>query len=400
MLMNGSANPSSRIASIDILRALTMVLMIFVNDLWSLKNVPEWLGHMPAKFDGMGLADIVFPMFLFIVGLSIPHAIRAREKKGQTDFQIAGHILMRSMALLVMGVFIVNFENINGQLMPVSRQVWEILMIIGFFLIWNIYPENRFFHRVKPHWFQIAGILLLILLAVIYKGGTAENPIWMKRHWWGILGLIGWAYLIGATIYRLSRGNIFIIAAGWFILMLLNLNEAKPFFAGAPDFRIIVGASNHALVMSGVLATALFDFLKKKNTNFGIIAAVLVSAGVILISYGFIVRPFGGISKIYATPSWTSICAGISFAAFGILFLIADKAGYTRWAAIIAPAGRSTLTCYLVPYLVYPIMVISGIRLPEILLTGGIGLIKSVIFALVVVGITALLEKTNVRLKI
>jgi predicted acyltransferase len=35
-----------RIASIDILRALTMVLMIFVNDLWSLKNIPEWLEHV------------------------------------------------------------------------------------------------------------------------------------------------------------------------------------------------------------------------------------------------------------------------------------------------------------------------------------------------------------------
>jgi predicted acyltransferase len=70
----------SRLKSIDILRAVTMLLMIFVNDLWTLSGVPDWLGHKDAHEDGMGLADVVFPAFLFIVGLSIPHAINPFEK--------------------------------------------------------------------------------------------------------------------------------------------------------------------------------------------------------------------------------------------------------------------------------------------------------------------------------
>ena len=72
---------SSRIVSIDILRALTMVLMIFVNDLGSLKGIPLWLEHVGQGVDGIGLADVVFPAFLFIVGLSLPYAIDARRKK-------------------------------------------------------------------------------------------------------------------------------------------------------------------------------------------------------------------------------------------------------------------------------------------------------------------------------
>ncbi|MCK4751199.1 MAG: hypothetical protein KAT15_29270, partial [Bacteroidales bacterium] len=51
-----------------------MLLMIYVNDLWTLTDIPEWLGHKAADVDGMGLADVVFPAFLFIVGLSIPWA--------------------------------------------------------------------------------------------------------------------------------------------------------------------------------------------------------------------------------------------------------------------------------------------------------------------------------------
>src|SRR5919106_1343655 len=84
---------SHRITSIDILRALTMVLMIFVNDLWSLKNIPAWLEHVERGVDGIGLADVVFPAFLFIVGLSIPYAMENRRRKGDTDWGLIKHVL-------------------------------------------------------------------------------------------------------------------------------------------------------------------------------------------------------------------------------------------------------------------------------------------------------------------
>ena len=103
-----------RISSIDILRALTMVLMIFVNDLWSLKGIPEWLEHVKSGVDGIGLADVVFPAFLFIVGLSLPFAIDNRRKKGDTQLQLITHVLARTIALLAMGVFLVNGETLNA----------------------------------------------------------------------------------------------------------------------------------------------------------------------------------------------------------------------------------------------------------------------------------------------
>src|SRR5438132_3722326 len=102
-----------RVASVDILRALTMLLMIFVNDLWSLTNIPGWLEHTQAAEDGMGLADTVFPAFLFITGMSIPLAIAHRRGQGDTNGQILWHILSRGIALLIMGVWLVNGESIN-----------------------------------------------------------------------------------------------------------------------------------------------------------------------------------------------------------------------------------------------------------------------------------------------
>ena len=61
-----SQNSSQRILSIDIVRGLTLLLMLFVNDLY-MPGVPAWLGHTEMNYDGMGLADWVFPSFLFMV---------------------------------------------------------------------------------------------------------------------------------------------------------------------------------------------------------------------------------------------------------------------------------------------------------------------------------------------
>ena len=101
-------NKTQRLYSIDAFRAITMLLMIFVNDVSSVSRIPSWIGHVSADTDGMGFADTVFPSFLFIVGLSLPHAIGYRLKKQQSFLSIASHIFLRSLALIVMGFFHVN----------------------------------------------------------------------------------------------------------------------------------------------------------------------------------------------------------------------------------------------------------------------------------------------------
>ena len=110
----------NRILSIDIMRGLTLFLMLFVNDLFE-PGVPEWLIHTKANFDGMGLADWVFPGFLFMVGISIPYAIQSRRKKGQSKAQIFGHIVMRTLSLLLIGVLMLNSERLNSELSGISQ---------------------------------------------------------------------------------------------------------------------------------------------------------------------------------------------------------------------------------------------------------------------------------------
>ena len=385
-----------RLKSIDILRALTMLLMIFVNDLWSLTNIPAWLGHKAAEVDGMGLADVVFPAFLFIVGLSIPHAISARFKKSDNKWQVFRHIAERTLALLLMGIFMVNLENINAEALLFSRSFWQILMTLAFFLIWNVYGD-RAMGRFSPWILKGLGWAILLFLAITYKGAGGEGSQWMRFHWWGILGLIGWGYLVAALIY-LGLGNRPIWLAGAFLLLLfLNINEFRtplPF-----SIKLVVSASNHALVMGGVVISSVMIRLKKKD-RMHLLVPFLLGFATILLVFGFLTRPAWGISKILATPSWTAICAGITALAFVALYLISDKAGKFRWARLIEPAGSMTLTCYLLPYFVYAFREILSISLPDTLTTGGIGILKSLIFSILIIQLTGLLGSLKIRLRI
>lgn len=388
-----------RIASIDIFRALTMLLMIFVNDFWTLIDIPKWMGHAAAQEDRMGLSDWVFPGFLFIVGLSIPFAIRARYKKGDTKAQIFWHIIKRSVALIVMGFYMVNLENINSELLPFSKFIWQLLMATAIVLIWNIYPDHKAFKRI-PQWvMQVLGLLILVFIGILYKGGTVEEPGWLQPHWWGILGIIGWAYLACATIYLLVGKRILLVGAFVLLFLAMNVLEFVELFGWKININLMVSASNHLSVMSGVLVTMLYVRLGDRH-QLGKFLTSLAVLAVVLILFGLVTRPEWGISKIRATPSWTTICAGISILLFAGLFIIADLRKKTSWANLIGPAGRSTLTCYLVPYFYYPIMALIGIYLPEFLRTGMIGLVKSLLFAYLIIFITGQLERINIRLKI
>ena len=124
---------SNRILSIDIMRGFTLVLMLFVNDLY-MPGVPAWLGHVKADFDGMGLADWVFPGFLFMVGMSIPYSIGNRIAKGESRTSLLIHIFIRTISLLVIGVLMSNSRNVNAEYTGITKNIWSLIMYTGVFL--------------------------------------------------------------------------------------------------------------------------------------------------------------------------------------------------------------------------------------------------------------------------
>ena len=370
--------------------------MIFVNDVAGVANIPEWIKHTEANVDGMGFSDLIFPAFLFIVGLSLPFAIESRKKKGDNTLQLIGYILLRSLALIVMGFFHVNLENYDRSAALLPYPVYTILVTFAFFLIWLDYSPG--ISKGKKYAFMVLGVVLLGTMALLYKGGSVEDPQGLKPHWWGILGIIGWAYLVSALVFLLTRSNLFALLVAFVVFAGINLTS----HLGLLHVRIpVIGDASSATLM---LAGALISGLYKKMTNSGksfdfwVLTAFY---GLLAFFFGMFIRPYaGGISKIYSTPAWIFVCLGISILVFELLIYLVDVKGKKDWFKWIKPAGTSTLTCYLIPYLLYSVFGIIHFHFPHFLSAGISGLLRSVLISFLVIGIVAFLEKKKLRLRV
>ena len=65
-----------------------MLLMVFVDNLDFVKGLPWWTYHLPRQANGLTYVDMVFPAFLFVMGMSIPLAVERRTEVGESDKRI------------------------------------------------------------------------------------------------------------------------------------------------------------------------------------------------------------------------------------------------------------------------------------------------------------------------
>lgn len=393
---------TQRDISIDILRALTMLLMIFVNDFWTVRGVPHWMQHAKGNEDYLGLADVVYPLFLFVVGMSIPYAIERRYSKGFSELSTVKHILTRTFALLVMGVFTVNTEVVISHDVGMSMATFKVLMVAAFFMIWNVHPRTE-----KPvrHFYTaltILGVLILIYLAFIFRDSRGG---FFQARWWGILGQIGWTYLVCAFIYLFVRNNITKIFFFWLSFVILSMVKSSNVIPRETNFlNDLLGLFNigHGAFIAFTMGGILFSLIWVKYSNIAIrkkIIFVVASIAILLVA-GFIANKFWIISKNRGTPPWIFYCIAVAIGSYGLLQWLVS-AGKASLFNIIKPAGTATLTCYLVPEVLYSVFYgFFGFSLPSWLREGAMGLVKCAVFAFLCIGVTALLERYKIKLKI
>ena len=389
-----------RNGAIDMLRGLTMFLMVFVNDLWTAGDVPHFLEHAGTHEDAMGLPDIVFPLFLFSVGMSIPYAIENRFQKLIPAEKTLGHIISRTFALLVMGVFLVNANGRMAPLLGCGDWLFTLLAILGFFLVWNAYPE----HFKATRWFRGAGIVLLLALAITYR---TESGGFLRARWWGILGMIGWAYLFTAVAWMLCRKRTGILSLLWVGFAALNLlttemRDESMLIEGPnilKDFLRALNLDNGNTVLmtlGGVLVAVQEKNFVREPAGRKLLYAAL-SVGV-LIGFGTAAHEDWIISKNLGTLPWCFYVTAIAVVLYTLLRVLEEK-GWTRWFAPFRPAGMATLTVYLLPDVYYAVAEGLGLESPEGL-QGPLGLVKCAAFAFLCIGTAWALGKAGVKIKI
>lgn len=387
---------SSRIASIDIFRAATMLTMLWVNDFAGMDGIPHWMHHAKMSEDMMGFSDLVFPAFLFCMGLSIPFAVNSRLKKGESVWQIMVHIGLRAAALIVMGLCDMNSSSVG----VLSHSWLWILAIMAFFMIWNDYPKVKGWRKWIFTGLQVTGVLIL--------GGMATyriaNDLPIETGWWGILGLIGWAYFFSALIYvgclYVRRQKLAVLVAWLAVVGIFILNSS-----GIGVLKHIYGGWVHiGLAFTGVATATAMQLCDEKGKRSAFPLWALGGAVIMLIA-ALVSHKFWIISKMIGTPTWMFFSLAGSLVFLAVFYWIADIKGHdmrnSKLAAIfLLPAGTATLTCYSLPYLTYNLREILQLWYPHAISYGAAGLAKSMVFAFVITATAWCLGKIGIKLKL
>ena len=356
---------NSRINSIDALRGFVMFTMIFVNDLAGApkKIVPDWMVHFSDRHkhgSGMTFVDLVFPAFLFIVGMSIPFALGSRIKKGEAVWKTFSHVAIRTLSLLFIGILMVHETPDSGAL-GWSGEWWCTFMYLAaIFAFCSISPRNV---DAKSKWsawkisslcLRVAGLATLVWLAFAFRGDKGQRiitlaPFHLDTDWYGILGLIGWAYLVAAIVYLIFRGHRTAILGSLVLLMCLFAADKKHLF---DNFWLnnIVGigetlGSQAAIAVGGLLlasmlvATDLTSLKARAKFTFWFAAGCAAAA--------LLLNPLYGISKNNATPSWCLWACCITAALWFLFYLVCDVRPVKIISRPLAFAGQNVLLAYL-----------------------------------------------------
>ena len=333
---------SPRVTSIDIFRGLTMALMIFVNDLSSVKGLPWWNYHMPGEANGMTYVDMVFPAFLFILGMSLPLAVGQRLKKGASLGQLWWHVILRTVSLLVLGLILANAGKADRRLMRLDDDAWTLIALLGGV---SVLERLWTLRAISPaiSGFEVSGLALMVAMFAMFRRTTeGGHAAWIDTSYWEILGLIGWSYL-AVSIWNIPTRRWRWSPLAWFVvLLLLNvLTSAKwiTFPNRLPFYLWPFGSGAFAsIAMAGVVTSTIFLKETRWRTFREKAIPGLLFAGAVLAA-GWILTPLG-ISKIRATPKPVFVQRGFECIAIhrAVLDLRREKAN--RLGRLLEACGR------------------------------------------------------------
>jgi heparan-alpha-glucosaminide N-acetyltransferase len=388
-----------RIASIDIFRGLTVLVMVFVDNLDFVKGLPWWTYHMPRRANGLTYVDMVFPAFLFAMGMSIPLAVERRIAVGDSDRQVWLHIVRRSLSLVALGLFIANGPQVDPQRTGISAVLWDLLGFAGIALCWGVRSVSPL-HKRPARILKYSGLLLLAVLAIMFRRTTAEgHTAWLDFSDWEILGLLGWAYLLASTLYLLFRKTVWILAVSLVALLALSvvstiggLKEIQRL----PPFFQPFDAGLSCITVTGMITSLIFLGSRvgktvRTRTLWALSYAAMLAAA------GWMLTPLG-ISKLRETPAWCMYCSAANILLFIPIYWTADVWRWTKYVAFIEPVGSNALLAYLLAYVAY--FVPTLFQLTADGTKGWYGVMRSLLFAALILTVVSILTRLRFRLRV
>jgi predicted acyltransferase len=308
--------PSGRIISIDALRGFDMFWItggagifaglhkIFDNKLTA--SICEQFEHV--KWDGFRFEDLIFPLFLFIVGAVFPFALTKRIERGQNKLGITGHIIRRGLTLILIGMILqglLSFDFENMRWVGVLQRIGACYLI-GALIV--VYTNN---------WKTQAGITAAIL--ILYWAAHALIPV--PEFGAGVITMEG---CLSSYIDQL-------------------LLPGKLYYVYGDNEGLLSTLPATATVLIGVLAGHWLRSDKPGTKK----AIGLAGAGVICLVIGYTWGIVFPIVKLIWTSSFVMVTAGYSLLLLSVFYYIIDVLKFRKWAFFFVVIGMNAITIFI-----------------------------------------------------
>ncbi len=330
----GSATASRRLLSLDVLRGLTIAFMIMVNNNG---GAGAWKEMHHAAWNGFTATDLVFPTFLFVVGVSIVFSIEARLRRGATPRQLAWHTLTRAVILFLFGIVVNNFPYFHWAHMRfygVLQRIAICYLIVGLFYLW----DRRVWTKVALLFGTLIGYWILVRWVPVPGAGmpVRDVPFLDKNQ-----DIVAWVdrQLMPGHLYEDSPAH--------------NARDPEGLLSDIPA----VGTT-----LLGLLAGLWLSAQRTVKSK----ALGLAAGAVVCLASGYFWSIWFPLNKKMWTSSYVLVAAGWSLVIFALAFWSIEQRGW----------GKSGWTkAFTWPWLVFGSNAIMAYMISE-LLGGGLEAVR------------------------
>ncbi len=297
---------------------MTVAAMILVNDPGSWTAVYWPLDH--AEWNGWTPTDLIFPFFLFIAGVSMTFSFAARLRRGATRGGLARHVVVRSLAILAIGLFLNVFPHFHFSTMRYPGVLPRIAVCYLFAGLLVVATARRAdFEGFVANIPVVAGTLAVLLVG--YWAAMRFIPV----PGYGPANLEPATNLAAWLDRRLMAGHL------W--SQLSQIRDPEGILSTFPAI---------GTVLCGVLTG---EWLRKTGTKERKYAGLLF-AGMIAMVVGRLLHPLFPINKNLWTSTYVIFTAGFAMVILAVCYWMIDIREWRRWTLPWLVFGSNAITAF------------------------------------------------------
>jgi predicted acyltransferase len=316
-----------RMVSLDVFRGATIAGMILVNDPGSWSHIYAPLEH--AEWNGWTPTDLIFPFFLFIVGVSLTLSFASRIARGISRRALVLHVVRRSALIFVIGLFLNGFPDFDFssiRIMGVLQRIALCYLVSGLLYLFTFRTGAPGAEPMRVH----ANLRVTAIVALSLLVGYWALLTFVPVPGYGA-GHLGKDDNLGAYIDRsLMHGHLWEESKTW---------DPEGFLSTLPAI---------ASLLVGILAGEwLRSDREAARKTLG-----LAAAGVALVIAGRLLHPFFPINKNLWTSTFVLFTSGCAMLALAACYWIVDVRGLRTWAKPFLVFGMNAILAYALAALV------------------------------------------------